>query len=127
MALSNENNTMVSVVHVGNLTTDGTAVPAIRLPKRAKIVGVHLANGAAIAASDSNFCQVALRRGTTVVARFDTRAAHQNGLAQNVSKAMNLVDAESEPAAGTDLNVLYNKTGTVELTGAKMYIEYYMF
>lgn len=127
MALSNENNSQVSVVHLGSLTTDATAIPAIHFPKRSKIKSVKLMNGALIAASDSNFCQVALRRGTTVVAELDTRAAHENGLAANVAKALNLVDAESEPAAGTDLNLLYNETGTVGLTDAKLVIEHYPF
>lgn len=127
MALSNENNPQVLSIHLGSLTTDATVVPATHFAKRTKIKSVKLMNGAIVAASDANFCQVALRRGTTVVAELDTRAAHENGLAANAAKALNLVDAESEPAAGTDLNVLYNETGTVALTDAKLIIEHYSF
>lgn len=125
MAGSNENNRHVVMVNLGSLTTDGTLVPAMHLPQKSTIKSVKVINGAAVAASDSNYLQLALKAGSTVVAELDTRAAHENGLAQNVAKALNLVSGQEQQAALTDLTVLYNETGTVAMTNAQLAIEYF--
>lgn len=125
MSKSNENNRHVSVLELGSLTTDGTLLPGIHFPQKSTIKSVKLLNGAAIAASDSNYFQLALKAGSTVVAEMDSRAAHENGVAQNVAEALNIVSGQETQAALTDLTVLYNETGTVALTNAKLMVEWY--
>lgn len=125
MSLSNENNPHLTVVHLGSLTTDGTVIPAMHLPKKSYIKSVKVMNGAAVAASDSNYIQLSLKKGSTVVAECDTRAAHENGLAQNVSKALNIVSGQETQEASSDLTLTYNETGTVALTDAKLMVEWY--
>ena len=124
MSKSNQNQSSVAVVHLGALTTDGTVIPAMHLPKKTIIKSVKVMNGAAIAASDVNYVQLTLKKGSTTIAEIDTRAAHENGLAQNVSKALNLVAGQEEQAALSDLTLTYNEAGTAALTDAKLFIEY---
>jgi hypothetical protein len=123
--MNNENNPTLVAIHLGSLTTDGTLVPGVHLPKKSKIKSVKLMNGANISASDSNYAQVALKNGSTVVAAIDTRAAHENGLTANVAKALNIVSGQETQAAASDLSVLYNETGTMALTDAKLIVEFY--
>lgn len=126
MSINNENQPLSVSIHLGSLTTDATLVPAMYLPKKSKIVGAHLVNGATVAASDSNYVQLALKSGSTVLAEIDSRAAHENGLVANVAKALNLVTAETDGvAAASSLSVLYNETGTVALTDAKLVLSYF--
>jgi hypothetical protein len=125
MALNNENNSYQLVIPLGSPSADAEVLGAHVLHK-SKLVSSRIMNGAAIAASDTDFVQLSLQRGATVIAELDTRAAHENGLADKVSKAMNIVAAEEVIAAGTDLKAVYNETdsGTaVALTGAVMILE----
>lgn len=121
---NNENNPHTVSVNLGSLGTDDTQVPVIYFSKKTKIKSIRLVNGdAAIAASDSNYVEVSVKNGSTVVAELDSRAAHENGLVALTSKAMNVV--VDELAAGTDLHFDYQETGTVTLTDAKLVIEYF--
>lgn len=93
---------------------------AIRIPNDIKIVSAHVVSVAGVAASDTNYAIVnvtnkgAAGSGSTVVAEFDTRAAHENALAANVAEAMNLnaTAANLEIAAGSVLTALVNIDGT---------------
>jgi len=126
MSLSNENNPQLAVLALGSLTADtSTKLPGMYFPKKTKIKSAHIINGAAIAADNSNYAQVSLYNGSDVVAELDTRAAHENGLAENVAKALNVVDAESVLDAGTTLLVDYQETGTMALTSAVLVVEHY--
>lgn len=127
MAKSNENSPLSVAIHLGSLTTDATLIPALYLPKKSRLVSAHLMNGAVVAASDSAYVQVALKNGSTVLAELDSRAAHENALAANVAKALNMVAAEQDQAAGASLSVLYNETGSVGLTDAKLILTYYPY
>lgn len=124
MSKSNHNCPISVAVHLGSLAA-AAVIPALYLPKKSKLVSAHLMNGALIAASDSNYCGVSLKKGSTVLAELDTRAAHENGLAANVAKALNVVDAESELDEGSSLTAEYTETGTIALTDAVLVITYY--
>lgn len=126
MALNNENNAQVAVIPLGSPSADAV-LNGMYLPKKAKILGVRLVNQANIAASNSDYVQLELRKGTTVIAEIDTRAAHENGLVANESKALNIVSGQEVQEAG-DLNINYNETDTgtaVALTNANLQIHYF--
>lgn len=126
MALSNENNPNLSVLVLGSLTADtSTKLPGMYFPKKSVIKSVTLINGATIAASDTDYAQVALYNGADVVAELDTRAAHEDGVTANVGKALNVVEAESVVDAGTTVLLDYQETGTMALTSAVLVVEHY--
>lgn len=125
MAKSNDNNRLVLVLPLGSPSADAL-LPAAHIAKKSLIKSAKIMNGAALAASDTDFAQIELKAGATIHAEIDTRAAHENGLAQNVSKSMNI--STEEIPAGTDLTINYNETdsGTaVALTNAVMVLELY--
>lgn len=122
MALNNENNPLLVSIHLGSPDADAL-LPALYLLKAGKLLGAWLINGADLAASDTDYVQLELKSGSTILAELDTRAAHENGLSEDVAKALNLVAAEVDRAAGETLTVNYNETdsGTsVALTDAKL-------
>jgi hypothetical protein len=125
MSFNNENNARVVVIPLGSPSAD-KEIPALHVREKSLLKSARIMNGAALAASDTDFVQLSLQSGSTVVAEIDTRAAHENGLGDKVSEALNIVDAEKNIAAGTDLKVVYNETdsGTaVALTDAVLILE----
>ena len=131
MSLSNENNPQILAVPLGSLDADGRVFAGLHKNKRIRILSVELVNGAAIAASDSDFVQLSLEKGpvasTTVIAELDTRTAHEGAVVANIPKALNLVAAEVLVAKNLLLSVLYNETdaGTnVALTNAVLMVSY---
>ena len=125
MSKSNENQPISVVIPVGSLATTATTIPAMHLPKKSKLVSAVVLNGAAIAASDTDYAQLSLKNGSTVVAEIDTRAAHENGLTANVGKAMNLVSGQEVQEAASDLTILYAEGGTMALTNAIVVLTYF--
>ena len=123
-AINNANQPMVAVIDLGSITADGD-VFGMYLPKKSKIVEAKLVNGATINASDTDYAQVSLQLGSTVIAEIDTRAAHENGLTANTPKSLNVVAAQSTPAAGSYLKATYNEEGTMAMTSAKLIVVYY--
>jgi|JI9StandDraft_1071089.scaffolds.fasta_scaffold00638_17 hypothetical protein len=123
-APNNENNPDVININLGTLAA-AAVVPGAYLKKRFMVTGVHLINGATVAASDTDYAQVSLKKGSTVIAELDTRAAHENGLTTLVGKALNLVAAEVDCAAGTSLSVEYAEGGTMTLTLAQLCVSGY--
>lgn len=124
MSASNENNPHIVVIDLASLTAD-TTVPAMNLVKKSVIKSVKFMNGAGIAASDTDYALVNLKAGSTDVATLDTRAAGNGAVTANVAKAMTLVSGQETQAAGTDLKIVYDESGTMALTNAKLQIEYY--
>lgn len=126
MSSSNENNPHTIVAYIGSPSTDNASMPVAYFPKKFRVLSVALINGAAIAASDTDFVQISLEYGSAVViAELDSRAAHENGIAADVAEAMNIVEAQKDIAAGTSVFLNYNETdsGTaVALTGAQLCI-----
>lgn len=123
-ALNKENLPLLLRIPLGSLSADAL-LPGFVLNKRYELKSAKIMNGAAIAASDTDYVIVELKKGSTVVAEIDTRAAHENGLAQNVSKALNIVSGQEVLEAG-DYTVNYNETdaGTnVALTNALLMLE----
>lgn len=127
-AMNNANSPYVMQIPLGSPSADATVVVG-SFPKRTKIVSAKIMNGAAIAASDTNYAQVSLKVGSTVVAEIDTRAAHENGLADKVSKSVN-ISGDGTLASGSDVTVLYDETdagSNVALTGAVLSLLLYSY
>lgn len=122
-ALNNERNPNLSIIELGSITADAD-VYGLYIPKRARILSVYVVDAAGIAASDTNYVQVSLQVGSTVIAELDSRAAHENALVANVPEAANLVSAASLLTAGSYLKVTYNEEGTVAMTTAKVFVEW---
>lgn len=126
MSLSNENNMHCVVIDLGSPSGD-LLIPGMSVRKDIVIENVDFINGAAIAASDTDFIQLDLRSGSTVIAELDSREAHEDGIEADVAKALNIVAAEAERDAGETLTVNLNETdaGTnVALTDAKLCVWY---
>lgn len=125
-ALSNANNPHLECVSLGSPSAD--AVVLMGASNKSMVVdAVYLINAAAIAASDTDFVQIELKKGSTIVAEIDSRAAHENGIASSGIEALNIVSAEKTMASGLVLSVNYNETdsGTaVALTGAVLCVNY---
>lgn len=125
MSLSNENNPSLAMIALGSISAD-VEMPGLVCPKNMKIVGVSLLNGAAIAASDTNYVMISLKTAAdVVVAEIDSRAAHENGIAANTKEALNLVAAQAEQDADTVLKVVYDEEGTVAMTDAVLVIHWH--
>ena len=128
-ALSNENNPHVWCKDLGSPGTDDAVILMGTSGKQLVVTAASLYNEAAIAASDTDFVQIELKKGSTVIAEIDSRAAHENGIAQNVKEPLNLVPAEVIVAPNAVLQVEYDETdaGTnVALTAAVLCMEYYV-
>jgi hypothetical protein len=125
MAKNNENEPLSVSCYLGALTTDGALVPALHLPKKSKIVSAKLLNGAAIAASNSNYASLKLKSGSNVIGSLDTRAANEGAVTANVAKPMTLDSTYQVQDALSDLTVLYNETGTMALTDAILVVSYF--
>jgi hypothetical protein len=124
--MNNQNVIHQVVVNIGSPSVDATG-PALYADVALEILSVHVANGAAIAASDTDYASFELLNGADIVAELDTRAAHENGLADKVFKGLNLVAAKVDVAAGSSLSWKYNETdaGTnIAATNAQMVIKY---
>lgn len=125
-ALNNANQTQVSVIELGDLTATGD-VYGIYLPKKSKIVSVVVVDGTGIAASDTNYAQVALSRGSNVIAELDTRAAHEGALVANTPKAANIVAAQQIVPKGSYLKATFTKAGTAAIGKGKVIVEWYPY
>ncbi len=123
-ALNNANQTIVSAIDLGSITANGD-VYGLYFPKKAKIVSAYVVDGTGIVASDSNYVQVSLQNGSTVIAELDSRAAHENALVANVPKKANIVSSAATVSAGSYLKATYAETGTVGMTSAKLIVEWY--
>lgn len=123
--MNNENNRHVVMVNLGSMTTDASVVPALHLPQKSYIKSVKLLNGAGISADNSNYATLTLKKGSTVVASLDTRAANEGAVTANVAKAFTVVSGQETQDALSDLTLTYNETGTMALTNAQLAIEYY--
>lgn len=120
MSKSNANNPQAMRLYVG--TTAATiTLPLGKLPKNFIVNGVSYMDQAGIAADNTNFLQLSLKTGATVIATLDTRAAHEGAVTANTSIAMPLDagvtagdvtnGAAGEIPAG-DLTVVATKNGT---------------
>jgi len=126
-SLNNQNNPHVLCVPLGSPSADDTILAGL-IGKQIQITGVSMLNEASIAASNTDFVQIELRKGATVVAELDSRAAHENGLAASTKEPLNLVSAQATVAADSVLSVVYNETDTgtvVALTGAVLCLDYW--
>jgi len=121
-AQSQDRNTQDLVIHVGTQAAS-VVLPASILSRKVLIKQVSLLNGAAVAASDTNYVQVSLKNGSTVIAELDSRAAHEDGLASLTKEALNLVAAQLTQVKNSVLSVDIVAAGTVTLTNAKLIIQ----
>lgn len=123
-SISNANNPNVNVIELGSITSAGD-VYGLYFPKKSRIVSAYVVDTTGIVASDSNYVQVSLQLGSTVIAELDSRAAHENALVALTPKAMNVVTAARDVAAGSYLKATYAETGTVGMTTAKLIVQWY--
>jgi len=126
-ALNNENNPGMACYALGSPSVDATILAGALGGKSIRVMSVSLVNAGTIVASNSDFVQLELRKGATVVAELDSRAAHENGLVLNTQEPLNVVLAERDIAANSVLSIDYNETdsGTaVALTGAMVCVHY---
>jgi hypothetical protein len=121
--MNNENNPQVAVIDLGSITADGDVYGAY-FPKKSKILGVKLVNGANVTADNTNYFQLSLKVGTTEYAEMDSRAAHENGVTANELKSLNIATDDEIPA-GSLAKISYNEEGTMALTSAKVFIHYF--
>jgi hypothetical protein len=126
MSKSNENSTHLVHIPLGSITADGS-LPALYLPKKCRLVSAAVIDGAGIAADNSNYVTITLQNGSTVIASLDSRAANQGALTALVGKAMSMVSAEQDQAAGSSLKVVYDETGTVAMTNAVLVLEMFHY
>jgi hypothetical protein len=122
MSMNNENSPQLVVVPLGSIAAAGS-LPAVYLPKKCFIKSAAVIDQAGIAASDTNYVQLSLQNGSTVIAELDSRAAHENGLTALVGKSLNMVAAEQSQAAGSTLKLVYAEGGTVQMTNAVLVLE----
>ena len=122
MSINNENSSHLVHIPLGSISADAP-LAALYLPKKCKLVSAAIIDTAGIAASDSNYVDIRLQNGSTVIAELDSRAAHENGLTALVGKPMNMVAAQQEQAAGSSLKIVYDETGTVAMTNAVLVLE----
>jgi len=122
-AQQNSRNPHSVVIDLGSISADDV-LAAFRTSRKIEIKGVYLANSADLAASDTNYVILSLKNGSDIIAEIDTRAAHENGLADGVFKALNLVAAQAVQEKGQSLTVDYDEEGTVAMTAAKLQIDY---
>lgn len=120
------NQPQVAVIELGSISANGD-VFGIYLPKKSKIEAVYVANGATINASDTDYFQISLQLGSTVIAELDSRAAHENGVTANTPKGLNLIALQSVRAAGSYLKATYVEAGTMALTNAKLIVVYWPY
>lgn len=121
-ALDNANSKQVSIIELANISTAGD-VYGLHLPSKAVVTAVHVANGAGIAADDTNYVTLKVMAGTTQVSSYDSRAAAQGALVANTPKA-SIVSSGVIPA-GTYLKVAFGKGGTGAMTTGKVFIQWY--
>lgn len=124
MSINNANNPQLVVVPLGSIAAAGD-LPALYLPKKSYIKSAAVIDQAGIAASDTNYVQISLQNGATVIAEMDSRAAHEGALTALVGKVLNMVSAEQSQAAGSSLKVVYAEGGTVQMTNAVLVLEIY--
>lgn len=127
-SVSNENSPCVTVINLGSPSADAL-LPGAYAYKSMKLVSVALVNGATLAASNTDYLKLELKKGSTIVAELDTRAAHENGLTANVAKALNIVSDEALLAALSSLTVNYDETDAatnVALTNAQLVLTWHV-
>lgn len=125
-ALNNANNPHTLCVPLGSLSSDGVVL-AGALEKAVDVSAVYLLNAGTIAADNANYVILELKKGSTVVAELDSRAAHENGLTANTVEPLNVVTAQKSISSQSVLSVNYDETdaGTnVALSGAVLCMQY---
>jgi hypothetical protein len=117
MALSNYNNGHSVSIHVSSLTAD-IDVPALHCFKDVVLESVVLINGEDIPADNSNFIEVEIKNGSTVIAKLDSRASAQGGIQSMVAKSFQILEPLNDVSKGATLTINYDETGTIGLTSA---------
>lgn len=110
-ALNNANNPGMECMSLGSLTSDGSGFMAAT-HKAIEVQSMYLLSTAAIAASNSDYALIQLKKGSTVVAQLDTRAAGQGAVSASVAKAGAVVSAEKSIPAESAISVAYDETDT---------------
>lgn len=116
-AVNNQNNPVVLPIYVGTISTAGD-YPLCNLPKKFVLLSAQLLDQAGIAADNTNYVTLTLKKGSTSYGSLDTRAANQGAVTANVAKAFALTSAEQEISSASDLKLTYAEGGSGTLTKA---------
>jgi len=127
-ALNNDNNPHSHCVSLDSPSADAVSLGgAVHSGKSWVATKVYLLNAANIAASNTDYVLLQLKKGATNVATLDTRSSGNGAVTANAVKALTLVSSETTMAAGSVLSVNYDETDAatnVALTGAMLCAEY---
>lgn len=118
----NENNPHVMLIPIGSQNAD-KVLPGPKFPKNVRIKKVALLDQAGVAADDTNFLTIQLKDDGASIAEIDTRAANEGALTANVAKYA--PETELDVAAGSQMSVDVNVSGTAVTTLALLQLEYY--
>lgn len=117
-----DRSTQLVVAHVGTQAADVT-IPVVHLPRRCIIKSVKLLDGVGVAASNTDYLVIQLKKGSTVIASLDTRSSGQGAITANVAKAMSIVSGQEDQVKLSDLVLAIDANGTVTLTNAKLVLQ----
>lgn len=129
-AIANENNPMSMCVPLGSPSADATVLGgSLNGGKNRIVTSVRLLNAATIAASNTDYVLLSLKKGSTSIATLDSRAGGQGAITANTNKSLVLSStaADLKIAANDVISVVYDETdaGTnVALTGAVLCFDY---
>lgn len=127
--MNNQNNPQVITSYIGTLSTAGV-YPLVFLPRNFVVTGIKLLDQAGIAASDTDYVTLTVKKASTSLATLDTRAANNGAVTANTAKAFTIASGLSgtTPVANMvegDLTLTYAEGGTGTLTLAKVQVEGY--
>ncbi len=128
MSKSNENEPLAVMLIHGSIGASVAGVPCMWIPKKSKVLAMHIADKLGVAADNTNYLLVQVKVGSAVVAQLDTRAANQGALVAGVSSAMVVdpaVAGADHIAAGSDVSVDVTLHGTASLSDAAITMEYF--
>ena len=110
MGTNNLNNPHVMTIPLGDVSASAV-LPAGWFPKKAVLLGAAVINGAALAQSDTNYVDVKLKSGSTVLGELSTKVTAVGGTAANaaladkVAAALGMASAIYADGAPSDLTV----------------------
>lgn len=123
MSHSNENNPISMVLTAGSVGSDLSGLPVAHLKRKMVITGVHVADRVGIAANDTDYILLTLKKGSTSIATYDSRAAGQGALAAGVYKDMLMVAGQEEQEG--DLLLDIDLHGAAVLTNSSIVLSGY--
>ena len=114
-------------IPLGSPSVDASVLGGVINGKSMVINSVQLLSAAGIAASNTDYAIVQLKKGASIVAALDTRAAGQGALVASTPKSLVVDAALKTVASGDVISVNYDETDAatnVALSGAVLCFNY---